>query len=101
MGTEAFLEHLQSLPWYCRQVVHCQRMPARRAMHAEPAAQLAPTVLGALRARGVGQLFSHQAQAVDLLLKVRSSAGFLALLCMPGGEAVIAAACARWQCAVT
>lgn len=69
LGTEAFLDHLRSLPWYTGQAVHCQRMPARPARHAEPAAELSPAVLGALRALGAAQLFTHQAQAVDLLLQ--------------------------------
>ena len=70
LGTEAFLAHLQSLPWYRGQAVHCERLPARAAAHAAPAAPLSAAVAAALRGRGIRQLFSHQAQAIDHLLQV-------------------------------
>ena len=67
LGTEAFLAHLRSLPWYCGQVAHVERRPGREPQYCAPAAALAPPVAAALAARGVGRLFSHQAEAVDLL----------------------------------
>jgi hypothetical protein len=70
MGTRQFMEHLRQLPWYQGQAVHVEQLASRQARHAEPAATLAPAVAAALRLRGVRQLFTHQAQAVDLLLQV-------------------------------
>jgi DEAD/DEAH box helicase domain-containing protein len=70
MGTRQFLEHLRQLPWYQGQAVHVEQLASRQARHADPAATLAPAVAAALRLRGVRQLFTHQAQAVDLLLQV-------------------------------
>ena len=85
MGTCQFLEHLRQLPWYQGQAVHVEQLASRQARHADPAATLAPAVAAALRLRGVRQLFTHQAQAVDLLLQVGpASASALAtgLLCL-------------------
>lgn len=47
-----------------------EEMPARQAQPAVPAA-LAPAVAAALHLRGVRQLFTHQAAAVDHLLEGR------------------------------
>ena len=44
------------------QAIHFERMPARAAKFAMPARPLSPPVLRALEARGVKQLFTHQAQ---------------------------------------
>ena len=73
MPPEAFLEHLKTLGFYRGQLVHVERMPARRARHAAPAAALCPQVRAALAARGVApdRLYLHQAAAVDSLLARR------------------------------
>ncbi|WIA32171.1 hypothetical protein OEZ86_003020 [Tetradesmus obliquus] len=64
---EQLLEHLQSLRWYQGQVVHVQRTPARLPRHLAPSLPLAPSTRAALAARGIQQLFVHQAAAVDAL----------------------------------
>jgi hypothetical protein len=72
MDTAEFLEHLKSLPWYQGQVVHTERMAARQARCASPAAPLAPAVAAALQLRGVRSIFIHQATAIDHLLQARA-----------------------------
>ncbi|WIA12038.1 hypothetical protein OEZ85_012117 [Tetradesmus obliquus] len=64
---EQLLEHLQSLRWYQGQVVHVQHTRARLPRHLAPSLPLAPSTRAALAARGIQQLFVHQAAAVDAL----------------------------------
>jgi DEAD/DEAH box helicase domain-containing protein len=49
------------------QVVHVQPQPARAARYNTPSTALGPSTLAALAARGIHQLFVHQAAAVDAL----------------------------------
>ncbi len=53
------------------QVTHIEELPARQAQHAAPTASLAPAVAAALQLRGVACMFTHQAAAIDELLRVR------------------------------
>eukprot|EP00775_Hariotina_reticulata_P012983 gene12983-13112_t len=62
-----FLEHLKTLSWYRDQVVHLQPQPARTARYSQPSTPLGPSTTAALAARGISQLFVHQAAAVDAL----------------------------------
>lgn len=73
MAPEPFLDHLRTLGFYRGQLVHIERMPARQARYAAPAAALCPQVHAALAARGVSpdRLYIHQAAAVDSLLARR------------------------------
>src|SRR5581483_5846483 len=48
-------------------LVYSEVLPERLARYADPAAALHAEVRDRLGARGVEQLFSHQARAVDLL----------------------------------
>jgi ATP-dependent helicase YprA (DUF1998 family) len=48
-------------------VVHVQHTPARLARHLTPSLPLADSTRAALAARGIKQLFVHQAAAVDAL----------------------------------
>ena len=48
-------------------LVHMEHLPARPARYREPALPLHPEVGERLSARGVGQLFVHQAEAIDRL----------------------------------
>jgi hypothetical protein len=51
----------------CLQVVHVQHTPARLPRHLTPSLPLSDSTHAALAARGIGQLFVHQAAAVDAL----------------------------------
>ncbi len=53
-------------------LVHLERLPARGARVAEPAAPLPPVVRERLAARGVTSLWCHQAEALDLVRAGRS-----------------------------
>ncbi|HZA81828.1 MAG TPA: DEAD/DEAH box helicase, partial [Actinomycetes bacterium] len=60
----ALVDDLTGDPDYRGQLVHLQRLPARRARQAELPADLPEVVLDRLRARGITALWSHQAAAV-------------------------------------
>jgi len=57
---------------YFDRAVFTERVAAREAEYANPAATLAPTTQEKLRARGVDALYTHQAAAIDALLAGRS-----------------------------
>ncbi|KAK9795209.1 hypothetical protein WJX73_000198 [Symbiochloris irregularis] len=68
MAAPAFLEHLQQLPWYQGQAQHFERVSARLPKHAMPQFPLSAASQKALADRGIAQLFSHQARAVDAVI---------------------------------
>jgi len=57
---------------YFDRAVFTERIAARGAEYATPAAPLAPTTQEKLRGRGVDALYTHQAAAIDALLAGRS-----------------------------
>ncbi|MGC9335933.1 MAG: DEAD/DEAH box helicase, partial [Anaerolineae bacterium] len=65
MDTAAFLKQLERLPGYRRQVVHVERLPARRARYGKLDRPLPPALTSALHALGTDQLYRHQAQAIN------------------------------------
>lgn len=54
-------------PYINLQVVYIQNMAAREPRYCTTSQPLAPSTLAALSARGIDQLFIHQASAVDAL----------------------------------
>jgi DEAD/DEAH box helicase domain-containing protein len=60
---KALIEH----PSLARMVVHHRSLPASEPIHAAPRAPLPPELSAALQAEGFAELFSHQAQGLDLL----------------------------------
>src|SRR5262245_34401227 len=62
---ESLVAMLRRAPGYREQIVHVEQIPARPARYAEPAAPLAAPLRAALAARGVAQLYAHQAVALD------------------------------------
>ena len=67
MDTEAFLRQIEKLPGYRGQVVHVERLPARRASYAGLDAPLPEPLESTLRAAGAARLYSHQAQAINAI----------------------------------
>jgi len=65
MDAGEFVELLRTAPGYAGQIVHARVDPPRAASFADPAAPLHPNVERALTARGIGRLWSHQAEAID------------------------------------
>ncbi len=60
-----FITLLRGARGYNNQIAHVERLPARAARFAEPAAPLPPPLAAALAARGVFRLYTHQAAALD------------------------------------
>jgi DEAD/DEAH box helicase domain-containing protein len=65
MDTEAFLQQIRHLRGYRDQVVHVERLPARRARYAPLDRPLSPPLQAALERIGAGKLYTHQAQAIN------------------------------------
>ena len=62
----SLIEDLESNPDYRGQLVHVERLPARRARRVELPEDLPDLLLSRLRARGIETLWSHQAEAIAL-----------------------------------
>ncbi len=62
----SLIEDLESDPDYRGQLVHVERLPARRARRVELPDDLPDLLLSRLRARGIEALWSHQAEAIAL-----------------------------------
>ena len=67
MDTTNFLRHIQSLLWYEGQIAHLERLPARKARTAELDPPLDRRIESRLSELGIGDLYTHQAQAIDAL----------------------------------
>jgi DEAD/DEAH box helicase domain-containing protein len=72
MDARAVLAGLAADPDLGSRLVHLEGLPARPARTAEPEDGLHPEVAERLAARGIGQLWTHQAAAVDHLRAGRS-----------------------------
>jgi DEAD/DEAH box helicase domain-containing protein len=62
----SLIEDLEADPDYRGQLVHVERLPARRARRVELPDDLPEVLLSRLRGRGIETLWSHQAEAVAL-----------------------------------
>lgn len=65
MDIAAFLERIQTLPFYDGQLVHVENLPERAGRYADPATPLADELCGLLQKRGIERLYSHQVAALE------------------------------------
>ncbi len=65
MDARAFLREVTTDRRYRGQVVHVRELPPRDAQYAQPAEPLPQPVASHLQRQGIGQLYRHQADAVD------------------------------------
>ena len=66
MDVAAFLTDIRAAPGYAEQIVHVREQEPRAARFREPARPLPEAVRAWLATRGIEQLYSHQAEAIDL-----------------------------------
>jgi DEAD/DEAH box helicase domain-containing protein len=59
------IEELKRQPGYRGQIVHVERLPARRARYGRLDAPLPRALAAAMKASGAGRLYSHQARAIN------------------------------------
>jgi DEAD/DEAH box helicase domain-containing protein len=102
MDTAAFVKQIQKLPGYRGQVVHVERLKARRARYGSLDQSLPPALQGALRAIGASRVFSHQAQAINavrsgqhVILSTGTASGKTLAYNVPVLEALLANSSAR------
>jgi DEAD/DEAH box helicase domain-containing protein len=67
MDTALFLSHLTSLPSYKNQIVHIEHITSRKAEYGELDHSLHSTLRSYLQANELLPLYSHQAQAMNLV----------------------------------
>jgi len=65
MDTQAFLNHLKSLPQYEDQIVHTEHISPTRAIHGEPATPLHSALMNAAEKLGLLPLYWHRAAAIN------------------------------------
>jgi DEAD/DEAH box helicase domain-containing protein len=63
--TTEFADMLRRMSGYTHQIAHVQPLPPRAARFAAPDAPLPDALAAALAARGITQLYAHQAAAID------------------------------------
>ncbi len=65
MDVDAFIDELRSSPDYKGQIAYLREVPARPARYAATSAPLPAPLVEMLRSRGIEQLYTHQAAAID------------------------------------
>ncbi|HSJ58084.1 MAG TPA: DEAD/DEAH box helicase [Anaerolineae bacterium] len=102
MDTAAFVKQIDTLPGYRGQVVHVERLPARRARHGSLDRPLPPPLAAALRHAGVDRLYHHQAVAINaaragqhVILSTGTASGKTLAYNVPVLEALLAETQAR------
>ena len=65
MDVPSFLRHLQALPSYSGQIVHCQQIPPRAPDYGELDRPLDPRLQQSLDSLGITRLYRHQAKAIN------------------------------------
>jgi DEAD/DEAH box helicase domain-containing protein len=65
---DAFLDGLRHRRGYDNQIVYVQTIPARPPRYGKLRHRLSPPVTAALQAAGAGQLYTHQAEAINAAL---------------------------------
>jgi DEAD/DEAH box helicase domain-containing protein len=97
MDTAAFVKQIGNLPGYQGQVVHVERVRARRARYGRLERLLPPALQAALDQAGTGKLYSHQAQAINaarrgqhVILATATASGKTLAYNVPVLEAVLA-----------
>jgi len=69
MDAGAYLSHLLTLPDYRQQIVHIERIPHRDAVPGKLDEPLDPRLQACLEAQGISNLYSHQAQALNAVVR--------------------------------
>ncbi len=72
MKTEKFMNKLESADFYRGQMVRAQRIDSRKAVHGKLDHPLRKELRDVLAGSGIVQLYSHQAEAINALLKGQS-----------------------------
>lgn len=67
MDASRFLDRVKSASWYEDQIVHVEDIPSQIGPTAEPHVPLHPTLQNALAKNGLWPLYTHQAEALELL----------------------------------
>ncbi|MCX8053262.1 MAG: DEAD/DEAH box helicase, partial [Armatimonadetes bacterium] len=65
LNFQAFLESIRRSRGYRGQIVHVERIPARKAQYAEIAPPLPREIEETLKRQGITRLYSHQAEAIE------------------------------------
>ena len=65
MDAKAYLNYLITQASYRGQVAHVEHIPARQPNYAEPDHPLASALQESLKERGLGRLYTHQAEAIN------------------------------------
>jgi DEAD/DEAH box helicase domain-containing protein len=71
MDVAKFLNQIEQQPGYAGQLTHVEVLAARQACFAAPQRPVPDELVQLLRAAGIEQLYSHQAQALDLARQQR------------------------------
>ncbi len=67
MNPAAFLKHLKKQRFYQNQLIHVQRLNARKAKYSSLERPLLRSLVEAVKAGGVTRLYSHQGQAINAI----------------------------------
>ncbi len=67
MNVIEFLKEIKTKQYYRGQLVHIERIPARRAKYGKLKEGLAEDLVEALKKNGTNRLFSHQITAIDAI----------------------------------
>jgi len=67
LDVDGFLDEIRRSPAYGDQIVYVREVEARRARFAEPRQPLSAPAQAVLRSSGIERLYTHQAQALDLV----------------------------------
>ena len=67
MDGATFLKQVRNRRFFDEQIAHVEALPARPAAFGEVPGGIAPTVANTLRADGIEQLYSHQAEAIGAI----------------------------------
>ena len=65
MNPAAFIKHLKEQSFYQNQLIHIERIGARRALYGSLERPMLRPLVEAIKASGVVRLYSHQSQAID------------------------------------
>jgi DEAD/DEAH box helicase domain-containing protein len=97
MDTAAFVKQIDKLPGYQGQVVHVERLKARRARYGKLERPLPPALQVALERAGAGRLYTHQALAINaarrgehVILATATASGKTLAYNVPVLEAILA-----------
>jgi DEAD/DEAH box helicase domain-containing protein len=69
-----FLTNIQTSDGYRGQIVHIRHLEPREPVYEEPRTSLSPLIKNALESMGITALYSHQAEAIDLISQGRNTA---------------------------